>query len=126
MGGYRIGCSFSRDGHYLVSGSSSGSLVFYDYYTSHLLTSKKVFSKSPCLSVEYHPLLASTIAACSWNGEISILQSFVCVKKQNIAKESIIQLQSEMGRALFFHFIHSLLFLFHQIQIQMQIVTYIH
>lgn len=74
MSGYKIGMSFSPDGELLATGSSGGSIYFYDYSTSRVMGVIKAFKKSPCTTVEYHPLLSSTIAVGSWNGKIAILK----------------------------------------------------
>lgn len=58
----------------IASGSSFGSLFVYDYYSSRIMKSMKVFDKSACLTAEYHPLRSSTIAISSWSGKIAILQ----------------------------------------------------
>lgn len=62
------------DGHFIASGSSFGSLFFFDYHTSHIVKAMKVFDKAACLTAEYHPLRASTVAISSWSGKIAVLE----------------------------------------------------
>lgn len=74
MSGYKIGFSFSPDGEIIVTGSSGGSLYFYDYHTSRILNVMKPFNKCACMCAEYHPLLSSVVAIGSWNGKIAVLK----------------------------------------------------
>lgn len=71
--GYWIGCDVSPDGLYVYSGSSDGTLHAYDFRTSFTLACRKV-SDSPCLAVECHPFLDSTVAISDMKGDIHIWQ----------------------------------------------------
>ncbi|CBK21996.2 uncharacterized protein [Blastocystis hominis] len=72
--GFKIGCSFSGDGKTIVSGCSSGEVVFYDTKSSKVVKRMDVGAKEATLSVAWHPLLVSTVAVSSWDGSIRILQ----------------------------------------------------
>ncbi|XP_059208584.1 WD repeat-containing protein 25 [Centropristis striata] len=69
--GYAVRCDFSPDGSLLASGSSSGSVHFYDYHNARLLQSLPAH-RQPCLSVSQHPVLPSTAATCDWAGEVKV------------------------------------------------------
>ena len=68
--GYNVGFDVSGDGKLLMSGSSDGSICFYDYSTSRLI--HKLKDEGTTMDVQWHPVLNSTIAASSWNGVISV------------------------------------------------------
>ncbi|KAH0463441.1 hypothetical protein IEQ34_008023 [Dendrobium chrysotoxum] len=69
--GFPIKCNFSLDGKEVVTGSSDGSIYFYDYRSAELIRKIKAFEE-PCIDVVFHPLIPDLVAACSWNGEISV------------------------------------------------------
>ncbi|KAK8945445.1 hypothetical protein KSP40_PGU005589 [Platanthera guangdongensis] len=69
--GYPIKCNFNSDGEELASGSSDGSIYFYDYKSTKLSRKIKVFEE-PCIDVAFHPSIPSVVASCSWSGEISM------------------------------------------------------
>ncbi|WCJ31322.1 Transducin/WD40 repeat-like superfamily protein [Euphorbia peplus] len=71
--GFPIKCNFSLDGKMLVSGSSDGSIYFYDYKSSKLVRKIKAY-EHPCTDVVFHPILPNVIAACGWNGEVSVFE----------------------------------------------------
>ncbi|XP_073494512.1 WD repeat-containing protein 25 isoform X2 [Phyllobates terribilis] len=69
--GFAVGCEFSPDGSIIVTGSSEGNIVFYNYHTSKILQTLRSHG-SPCVGVQYHSVLPSLLAACYWDGEIRI------------------------------------------------------
>lgn len=71
--GFPVKCSFSLSGRELASGSSDGSMYFYDYKSARLLRKIEAF-KEACTDVVYHPVMPNVIAACSWTGEISVFE----------------------------------------------------
>ncbi|GJN12974.1 hypothetical protein PR202_ga31304 [Eleusine coracana subsp. coracana] len=71
--GFPIKCNFSLSGRELVSGSSDGSIYFYDYKSARLLRKIEAF-KEACTDVMYHPVMPTVIASCSWAGEISVFE----------------------------------------------------
>ncbi|CAL4939843.1 unnamed protein product [Urochloa decumbens] len=71
--GFPIKCNFSLNGRELASGSSDGSIYFYDYKSARLLRKIEAF-KEACTDVVYHPLMPNVIASCSWTGEISVFE----------------------------------------------------
>lgn len=69
--GYPVKCNFNSEGEELASGSSDGSMYFYDYKSAKLLRKIKAFDE-PCIDVAFHPSIPSVVASCSWSGEISV------------------------------------------------------
>lgn len=73
VSGFPIKCSFSLDGEKLFSGSSDGSIYFYDYKSSELVRKIKAYEQA-CIDIAVHPILTNVIASCSWNGEVSVFE----------------------------------------------------
>lgn len=73
VSGFPIKCNFSLDAKQIISGSSDGSIYFYDYESS-LIIHKLKASEQACIDVAIHPTLPNVIATCSWNGNISLFQ----------------------------------------------------
>ncbi|KAL0549974.1 hypothetical protein IC582_014469 [Cucumis melo] len=73
VSGFPIKCNFSLDAKQIISGSSDGSIYFYDYKSS-LLIHKLKASEQACIDIAIHPTLPNVIASCSWNGKISVFQ----------------------------------------------------
>lgn len=71
--GFPVKCNFSPSGRELASGSSDGSIYFYDYKSARLLRKIEAF-KEACTDVVYHPVMPNVIASCSWSGEISVFE----------------------------------------------------
>ena len=61
------------DGSKVISGDIEGKVHIYDYKSSKQLRTLNVFS-SACMDVAVHPKLPSTLAMCSWDGEVSFWQ----------------------------------------------------
>ncbi|KAL6283790.1 hypothetical protein ACE6H2_014719 [Prunus campanulata] len=73
VSGFPIKCVFSVDGEKLVSGSSDGSIYFYDYRSSELVRKIKAYEQA-CIDIAIHPSIPNVIASCSWNGEVSVFE----------------------------------------------------
>ncbi|MQL96936.1 hypothetical protein Taro_029624 [Colocasia esculenta] len=73
VSGFPIKCNFSLDGNELASGSADGCIYFYNYTSAELVRKLRAFEE-PCTDVAYHPVLPGVIAACGWNGEVSVFQ----------------------------------------------------
>ncbi|XP_053553424.1 WD repeat-containing protein 25 [Bombina bombina] len=71
--GYAVGCEFSPDGSIVVTGSSEGTVYFYNYHTSRTLRSLQA-DRNACISVTFHPVLPSLLAASYWDGCIRVWQ----------------------------------------------------
>lgn len=71
--GFPIKCNFSSDGRELASGSSDGSIYFYDYRSSKFLRKISAFGEA-CIDVAFHPLIPNVIACCSWAGEVCVFE----------------------------------------------------
>ncbi|KAI3820551.1 hypothetical protein L1987_08099 [Smallanthus sonchifolius] len=73
VSGFPIKCNFSPDGKKLATGSSDGSIYFYDTKTCHLIKKIKMYEQT-CIDVAFHPIISNIIASCSWNGEILVFE----------------------------------------------------
>ncbi|KAL6202267.1 hypothetical protein ACLB2K_025975 [Fragaria x ananassa] len=73
VSGFPIKCVFSVNGEKLLSGSSDGSIYFYDYGTSEVIKKIKAFEQAS-IDIAVHPIIPNVIAACSWNGEVSVFE----------------------------------------------------
>lgn len=73
VSGFPIKCNFSLDGEKLASGSSDGCIYFYDYRSSELIQKIKAYEQA-CIDVAFHPFLPNVIAACSWDGAVSVFE----------------------------------------------------
>lgn len=73
VSGFPIKCNFSLNGEKLASGSSDGSIYFYDYRSSKLVRKLKAYEE-PCVDVAFHPIVPNVIASCSWNGDVSVFE----------------------------------------------------
>ncbi|XP_051869835.1 WD repeat-containing protein 25 isoform X3 [Pristis pectinata] len=71
--GYAVGCKFSHDGTLLASGSSDGTVCFYNYLNSKLVRTLPAH-KQACTDVSFHPVHPSIIATSDWSGEIKLWQ----------------------------------------------------
>ena len=71
--GFPIKCNFSPSGRELASGSSDGSIYFFDYKSARPLRIIEIF-KEACTDVVYHPVIRNVIASCGWTGEISVFE----------------------------------------------------
>lgn len=73
VSGFPIKCNFSLDGEKLASGSSDGCIYLYDYRSSELVQKIKAYEQA-CIDVAFHPLLPNVIAACGWDGAVSVFE----------------------------------------------------
>ena len=73
--GYNVQFDISPEGTTVASGSSNGNVYFYNYHTSRIIKTRHIGS-SPVLGVEWNPFTSSTIACSSWDGSITVFQSF--------------------------------------------------
>lgn len=66
-------CGFSPDGSILATGSSTGSVHFYDQQSARTLHTLLAHQQA-CMCVSLHPVLPAVVATCDWGGEIRIWQ----------------------------------------------------
>ncbi|XP_071183139.1 WD repeat-containing protein 25 isoform X1 [Salvelinus alpinus] len=71
--GYAVRCGFSPDGSILATGSSTGSVHFYDQQSARTLHTLLAHQQA-CMCVSLHPVLPSVVATCDWGGELRIWQ----------------------------------------------------
>ncbi|XP_073683188.1 WD repeat-containing protein 25 [Garra rufa] len=69
--GFPVHCGFSADGSVLVSGSSTGSVHFYDFQTSRTLNTLHAHQHA-CVCATLHPVIPAVTATSDWTGEIKI------------------------------------------------------
>ncbi|CAL9686557.1 unnamed protein product [Knipowitschia caucasica] len=69
--GFAVQCAFSADGALLASGSAGGSAYFFDFHSGQTVHVLRAHGQA-CVSVAPHPVLPSTTATCSWDGEIKV------------------------------------------------------
>jgi len=55
-----------------MSGDGSGRLFFWDWRTSKLYRKLKAHDKGPCFGAIWHPIEASAVATCGWDGLIKL------------------------------------------------------
>lgn len=70
--GYRISVDISPCGSLLCSGDANGQLYCYNYRTSKLLSSLQVYNGSACIDCKFNRGLYSSIATCSWDGQVTV------------------------------------------------------
>ncbi|XP_062863690.1 WD repeat-containing protein 25 [Trichomycterus rosablanca] len=69
--GYAVQCELSPDGTVLSTGSSTGSVHFYDFHSSRNLFTLAAHQQA-CLNATFHPVLPALVATCDWAGEIKV------------------------------------------------------
>eukprot|EP01111_Echinosteliopsis_oligospora_P006938 TRINITY_DN2141_c1_g3_i1.p1 TRINITY_DN2141_c1_g3~~TRINITY_DN2141_c1_g3_i1.p1 ORF type:complete len:578 (-),score=153.52 TRINITY_DN2141_c1_g3_i1:91-1824(-) len=73
VAGYHVGFSISPDGSIVCSGSADGSIYFYDWQSTRIIKIIQAHTVV-CMDAVYHPLVASMVATCSWDGRVSIFE----------------------------------------------------
>lgn len=73
VSGYRIQCSFSPDGEFLISGSSDGRVYIYLYRSTKVLKELEAHAHV-CTDVSYHPSMPSVLASGGWEGNVCIFK----------------------------------------------------
>jgi pre-mRNA-processing factor 17 len=69
--GYAIRPGFSNDGKFLTSGSSDGSVFFWDWKSAKMYRSFKAHD-GVCMGSVWQPLTTSRMATCGWDGLIKL------------------------------------------------------
>jgi len=67
-----IGCS--PDGRFICSGDSSGALFFWEFKRGKVLQKYRAHDKGPSIGCVWHPVEASTVFSCGWDGVIKMWQ----------------------------------------------------
>ncbi|KAI5610770.1 WD repeat-containing protein 25, partial [Silurus asotus] len=69
--GYAVQCQWSSDGTILTTGSSTGSVHFYEFQSARCLLTLQAHQQA-CVCASYHPVIPAVVATCDWGGEIKI------------------------------------------------------
>ena len=72
VSGYACQMAFSPDGRYLVSGDGNGNLFFWDWKKHKVLQKYRAHNSGPAICTVWHPLEASTMFSCGWDGVIKM------------------------------------------------------
>ncbi|GMY31571.1 WD repeat-containing protein 25 isoform X1 [Fagus crenata] len=96
VSGFPIKCNFSLDGEKLASGSSDGSVYFYNYRSSKLVTKIKAYEEA-CVDVAFHPIMPNSLKGWACRSEERKLK-----KKRNakVKKGCALDLSSVSNNAL--------------------------
>jgi pre-mRNA-processing factor 17 len=69
--GYGVGVTLSPDGRWVGSGTSDGSLVFWDWKSTNIYKKMPAHSQV-AVGVVWHPIEPSKVVSCSWDGTIKL------------------------------------------------------
>ena len=69
--GYGCGIDISPDGQFICSGDTNGGLWFWDWKTAKNYRVITAHNKV-CVDIKWHPVNASKVATCSWDGTIKL------------------------------------------------------
>jgi hypothetical protein len=73
--GYNIGFDINKSGNICATGSTDGISVFYNLYSSKIISKFNIFTKpivQPCMDVKFNQFVNNKIAFSAWNGTICI------------------------------------------------------
>jgi pre-mRNA-processing factor 17 len=72
--GYACEMTFSADGQFLISGDGNGAVFIWDWKRHKVLQKYKAHDSGPAICCAWHPLDASTMFTCGWDGVIKMWQ----------------------------------------------------
>ena len=61
-----------RVSRFTMSGDGSGRLFFWDWRTSKVYRKLRAHTNGPCFGAIWHPIEASAVATCGWDGLIKL------------------------------------------------------
>ena len=72
VSGYACQVAFSPNGRFLASGDEGGQLWLWDFQKTKRIKTLRGHSKGPLMGLKWHPLRASCMVSCGWDGAIKI------------------------------------------------------
>jgi len=69
--GHPIRCEIRPDGDIVSTGSDDGSVLLFNWTSTHLVKKWRAHAKA-CVDAVFHPLLPSVMATCDWDGNLSV------------------------------------------------------
>ena len=72
IAGYACQIGFSPNGQFIMSGDGRGQIWFWDFKSGKMFRKLQSHRNNPCIGAIWHPVEASTVATCGWDGEIKL------------------------------------------------------
>ena len=70
--GFACQMTFSPNGRYMASGDGEGRCYFWDWKSTKQIRRFRGHDDGPTIDMQWHPLQASTVASCGWDGVIKL------------------------------------------------------
>ncbi|GBN41068.1 WD repeat-containing protein 25, partial [Araneus ventricosus] len=90
VSGFGIECDISPDGQYIASGDTKGDVYFYNYADATVVNKMTVKPDVATNRLKWHPILSSTLAVATYDGQIHVWKVFLVVVGQH-SKEANMQ-----------------------------------
>jgi pre-mRNA-processing factor 17 len=74
VAGYACDICLSPDGRFVVSGDADGKVCFWDFKKTRMLQKYHGHDKGPAIGCVWHPVEASVVFTCGWDGVIKMWQ----------------------------------------------------
>lgn len=72
---YPVAFDVTKDGHFIISGSSSGSVVCYKHNNGNYMRTIPLLVKDEvsCVDVQCHPIIPGMVGVSDWSGTLHVL-----------------------------------------------------